>query len=275
MMTNRRNFMDKKLLFFDIDGTLINCHTQLNKMSDKTKYSLETLKKAGHQVFIASGRSLCFMPLEIQKYPFDGYISCNGASIHLHGKKIHQDLLSFVQLKRLDNFAKKHHIIYFLEDDEFIYTNQQNHPQCLNFIEKWQMPLTRIRGIQLLETLKVQMAMIVCPDEETLSIAKQYFADDFDVQVHPGQLSSDLSLKTSSKGKGIQKLGQHLHIDIKNTIAFGDGPNDVEMFKTVHLPLAMGNAVDELKLLAKDVLLSVDDDGIYHSLIKQGLINKM
>ncbi|WP_041139183.1 Cof-type HAD-IIB family hydrolase [Beduini massiliensis] len=267
--------MEKKLIFFDIDGTLIDCHTNLVKMSQKTRYSLETLKKAGHQIFIASGRCLCFMPPEIQEYPFDGYISCNGASIHYHGKAIYKDTISLTQIKRLETFAKENQVIYFLEEDQKIYTNKIDDPTCLAFAKKWQMPLSHLYPLTNAEALDVQMAMMICPNSQTLDAAKVYFQDDFDVQVHPGQLSTDLSLKTSSKGRGIRILTDYLDQNMTDTIAFGDGPNDMEMFNTVYLPIAMGNAVDELKERAEDITLTVAEDGIYHALFKHQLIKEI
>ncbi|MFQ6860881.1 MAG: Cof-type HAD-IIB family hydrolase [Beduini sp.] len=267
--------MEKKLIFFDIDGTLIDCHTNLVKMSEKTRYSLEALKKAGHQIFIASGRCLCFMPQEIQDYPFDGYISCNGASIHYHDQVIYKDMISLALIKKLETFAKDNGIIYFLEEDQKIYTNRIDDPICIRFAKKWQMPLARLYPLSNAETLKVQMAMMICPTEQILEAARVYFQDDFDVQVHPGQLSTDLSLKTSSKGKAIRILADYLDQNITNTIAFGDGPNDTEMFNTVDLPIAMGNAVDELKAIAKDITKPIEEDGIYHGLRKHHLIKEI
>lgn len=267
--------MEKKLIFFDIDGTLIDCHTNLVKMSEKTRYSLDTLKKAGHQIFIASGRCLCFMPQEIQDYPFDGYISCNGASIHYHDQVIYKNTISLALIKKLETFAKDNEIIYFLEEDQKIYTNKIDDPTCIRFAKKWQMQLDHLYPISKAETLNVQMAMMICPTQQILESAKVYFQDDFDVQVHPGQLSTDLSLKTSSKGRAIRTLADYLDQNIMDTIAFGDGPNDTEMFDTVYLPIAMGNAVSELKAIAEDITLPVEEDGIYHALLKHHLIKEI
>ena len=55
-----------------------------------------------------------------------------------------------------------------------------------------------------------------------------------------------------------EKLG----IEKENTYAFGDGVNDVEMIQLVGHGVAMGNAVEELKEVADEVTLSVDDHGI-------------
>lgn len=267
--------MEKKLFFFDIDGTLIDCAVNIREMTEKTKYSLNTLKENGHQIFIASGRACCFMPKEIQDFDFDGYISCNGASIQYHGQKIYEDNIELDKLKRLEQFATTYNLIYYLEEDEKIYTNKFNDPRVKTFAQKWQMDLRTIHPISSLESLKVHIAMIDCQNKEILEKAKNYFKADFDVQVHPNQYSTDLTLQTSSKGKGIAYICQYLNLNLEDTIAFGDGPNDIEMFETVALPLAMKNAVKELKEKAYDIVNHVEEEGIYQGLVKYRFIDEI
>lgn len=60
--------------------------------------------------------------------------------------------------------------------------------------------------------------------------------------------------------------------DIKDTIAFGDGRNDIEMLETAGLGIAMGNAVDEAKAVADYVTARIEDDGIQKALKKFKLI---
>ena len=61
-------------------------------------------------------------------------------------------------------------------------------------------------------------------------------------------------------------------MDFHDTIAFGDGKNDISMLKSVKTGIAMGNAVDELKEIATFVTENVLDDGIFKALDKLHLI---
>jgi Cof subfamily protein (haloacid dehalogenase superfamily) len=74
------------------------------------------------------------------------------------------------------------------------------------------------------------------------------------------------------KGIGIQKVLEHYGISKKETIAFGDGANDVDMFQVVEIAVAMGNACDAVKAEADYVTTDVDDDGIYNALKHFALI---
>ncbi|MCO6546101.1 MAG: HAD hydrolase family protein, partial [Gilliamella sp.] len=75
-----------------------------------------------------------------------------------------------------------------------------------------------------------------------------------------------------SKGYGITQLLQNKGFTDVPTYAFGDGMNDFEMFLTVDHPIAMGNAVDELKAKAEFVTDTNNNDGIAKALQKFGLI---
>lgn len=70
----------------------------------------------------------------------------------------------------------------------------------------------------------------------------------------------------ASKGEGVLKLLEHYNLDHKNTVAFGDGENDVEMLELVGLGIAVHNARDKLKAVAKALTLSNNDDGVAHVL---------
>lgn len=74
------------------------------------------------------------------------------------------------------------------------------------------------------------------------------------------------------KATAIEIILSYLNIDVKDTIAFGDGMNDVEMFKACELGIAMGNAKEALKEIAADITDSHDEGGIYNSFKKHGLI---
>ncbi|MDE6861214.1 MAG: HAD hydrolase family protein, partial [Alistipes sp.] len=57
-------------------------------------------------------------------------------------------------------------------------------------------------------------------------------------------------------------MERHMGSDISQTMAFGDGGNDVDMIRSAGWGVAMGNATDELKAAADYITSSIDDDGI-------------
>lgn len=74
------------------------------------------------------------------------------------------------------------------------------------------------------------------------------------------------------KATAIEKVIQHLNIDKEYTFAYGDDMNDIEMLGFVKHGIAMGNAKEIVKKVADDITDTHNDDGIYKSFIKYGLI---
>jgi len=66
----------------------------------------------------------------------------------------------------------------------------------------------------------------------------------------------------SNKGTGLARLLQQLNISKDEVIAFGDGSNDIEMLQTVGWPVAVENAVEELKPLAKIITKTNRENGV-------------
>lgn len=74
----------------------------------------------------------------------------------------------------------------------------------------------------------------------------------------------DLMPKGINKGKSILEIADYYKIDHKDTYAFGDETNDIEMIKMAGVGVAMGNASEYVKKIADFVTKSNDEDGIAH-----------
>lgn len=67
-------------------------------------------------------------------------------------------------------------------------------------------------------------------------------------------------------------MADYYGIDLTETMAFGDGGNDVPMLKVAGIGVAMGNASDSVKAAARFVTAHVDDHGIQKALMQWGVI---
>ena len=72
--------------------------------------------------------------------------------------------------------------------------------------------------------------------------------------------------KGHSKATGIDFVLNHFNIDDKNSYAFGDSNNDIDMLKHVGVGVAMGNANDLVKAASDFVTDTINDDGIFKAL---------
>lgn len=78
---------NKKILFFDIDGTLLTPHPF--KVPESTKLALTKAHENGHLLFINTGRTKAMMPPEIADLPFDGYVYGCGTHIYMDNKLLY------------------------------------------------------------------------------------------------------------------------------------------------------------------------------------------
>ena len=85
-------------------------------------------------------------------------------------------------------------------------------------------------------------------------------------------LFTDVVAKGSSKAVGIEQMAAHFGISVEETMAFGDGGNDVAMLRRAGIGVAMGNAEASVQREADYVTTSVDEDGVWNALRHFGLI---
>ncbi|MDA0677517.1 MAG: HAD hydrolase family protein, partial [Chloroflexi bacterium] len=64
------------------------------------------------------------------------------------------------------------------------------------------------------------------------------------------------------KGHGARLFGDAIKTYFRRVMAIGDGFNDVEMFNTVGMPIAMGHAPERVKCLATHVTGTLEEDGV-------------
>ena len=105
----------------------------------------------------------------------------------------------------------------------------------------------------------MQMVAFFDKDEEP-RIMKEVMKECDANRWHP--YFADCIAKGTNKATGIDEICKYYGIDISETMAFGDGGNDIAMLKHAGVGVAMGNASDEVKACADMVTDSVDDDGI-------------
>ena len=116
-----------------------------------------------------------------------------------------------------------------------------------------------------------QYLLYIDPSEEAaLNDSGELGRDYHAMRWHP--FSVDLLHADGSKARGIRRVCEALGVAPAETMAFGDGLNDVEMFKTVGYGVAMGDAVPELRALAQYQTGTVEEDGILTALQQLGVI---
>lgn len=253
--------------FFDIDGTLLDYSHNLTKISPATMKALDALRKH-HPTFIASGRTHCFIDSAILDYPFDGFVTCNGAYVEYQNQCIYQQVISLEAMQAALKVCDKYHAVVYLEDHDKIYTYTTNEDLHAWFAQKWSMDEKIVVRDFDVTQIKAHMAMIVLQDDTFCLEVQEALSPYFDVSRHVNQNSFDLTIQNENKAKGIAQVMAYFQADLQEAWAFGDAYNDLEMIASVGHGIAMGNAVEALKARAFDVTDEAWHDGIVSCLKK-------
>lgn len=274
METNEKlcNTIDKKAIFFDIDGTL---HSPTVGIPASAKEGIKRLKDNGHYVFVCTGRSKAMLLEELRSMEFDGIIAGAGTYVEYDGRELYrydmdEEESMNISLK-LREFGlipvPEGHDIFYIEDEsrwtkEYRMVYEHFYYNVGGRVET--MP-PGDRGI------KAAKISAVISESSNIDAAREYFGEDYLVVTH-GNIILELIPKGFSKAEGIRLILDKLGIARENTYGFGDSMNDYEMLDFVQYGIAMGKSDPRLAVVASFVTDTVENDGIYKALEKYELI---
>ncbi|MBQ8835122.1 MAG: Cof-type HAD-IIB family hydrolase [Oscillospiraceae bacterium] len=254
-----------KAAFFDVDGTLLSHKTK--SVSQSAREAVAVLRAAGVKCIVATGRQM----QEMQKLPvanmeFDGYITLNGQLI-LDGEK---NILSGTPLTGrakeflLRAFAEKRFPALLVEEEDVYLNFEDERVRALQAaISSPIPPLGEYSGREI-----YQVCAYLNPEDEHLveEIAGAC------VMTRWAFGGMDIIAEGGGKITGIKRYLEENGIAPEETIAFGDGENDIEMLRFAGIGVAMGNAWDNVKAAADYVTADIDQDGVAEALRHFGLI---
>jgi Cof subfamily protein (haloacid dehalogenase superfamily) len=256
---------NQKLIFFDIDGTLLDRH---NRIPSSAKQAVLALKEAGHVVALASGRSPFMLEQVRLELELESYVSFNGQYVMHQGELIHSNPICSEALEQLSAFAELsgHPLVYL--DHSQMSCSQEYHPHVDLCLTSLGVTYPGFSKSFCTNRLIYQTMLFCSPEEET--VYRERFRDLHFVRWHP--LSMDVLPAGGSKAEGVSRLADRLGFSPEQVYAFGDNFNDLEMFRYAGCSIAMGNAPHSLQLLASHVTASAEQDGIWHGLKWAGLL---
>ena len=252
--------MNRKIIFFDIDGTIF-C-TRLGHVTDRVKAAIAQTRKRGHLCFIASGRPWAFIADNIRELGFDGYVLANGAHIKYQDMDAGIRYLPHDAVRDLCGKFRQGNIQYILSTPACSYIDP-GFTELLNFFGKCNIDLENLvhkfdEEMVFYETLKLE-AWVDTKEQVELAAS---CCGDFASEIHgPGE-TIEIYGKQVSKATGILRVLDMLRLPVEDSFCFGDGPNDVEMFETVGSGFAMANGVQAVKSLAREICPDVEQDGV-------------
>lgn len=254
-----------KIIFFDIDGTLIDMTKKA--ISDKTVETLLRLKENGVKICIATGRAPDSVP-KFDGVDFDAFLTFNGSYCFNSSDVILSTPIPKVDVeKMIENATRINRPVSIAGKDRVVANGTDKDLSDYFGFAKQETPVSDDFD-EVLKGEIYQMMMGGRKDEY----------DDILKDVENARITAwwdravDIIPANGGKGKGIEAILEYYGIDRSESMAFGDGGNDIEMLQTVGTGVAMGNALDNVKAIADEICGTSADDGIYHYCLENGLI---
>ncbi|MBQ8093605.1 MAG: HAD-IIB family hydrolase [Clostridia bacterium] len=273
----------KWILFFDLDGTLWN---RMEQIPESAFDAVRQARRNGHEVWINTGRTRAFVyQPQLFDMGIDGIVS--GAGTMIEGKRPGQESVSINwrdnQLYLYDEIPAKlaeetikcltHHRIYsILEGRDHLYCDVDAFGED-PFVQR----VARKMGENLLPVTgnegKWAFVKLSCDFKDVTgrTEALEWLGSRYEIFAHNENIMEFVPFG-HTKGTGVLAACRATGIPVENTIAFGDGRNDIEMLDTVKVPVAMGNGTELARQHAVHVAKPYDQDGVAKMLTELGLI---
>lgn len=262
----RRETMTRKLVVFDIDGTLI---TDEHELLVETIEAINTLKSKGHMVMCATGRSLPIAKSVLEEAGIEHSILSNGAVAFEREEQIFNNPLDNDALHRLVKVSDERNIdLVFNGLTETKLKNKDFQPETKLAMKSFGQNLPEIEENFHHRAEVYQIVALL--GEDKMDAYEGHFPEFRFVRWH--EFGIDVLPQNGSKAETLKVVSEKYDFKREDIIAFGDGNNDMEMLQYAGVGVAMGNAKEELKAVSDFVTLSNNEGGICYGLKEYGLI---
>ncbi|CAT05217.1 COF family HAD hydrolase protein [Mesomycoplasma conjunctivae] len=266
----------KKIRFVatDIDDTILPYGKY--ELSDNIKKMFIKLRDKKIVTSLVTGRDFVTIGQMIKTENVDYFIGANGAFIYdmKLKKMIYEKFINHSDLQKIIDFFEQKRTKYVVMDDNFIY-----HPQYdskhQGFLRNYQDRMKLISEYTFSSNVHIFTVIDDFAEKSPLQFEFEEFIKNNNLDVHVSSRWSwgfFVAPKNVNKFVTLKYLASQKGISTEEIIAFGDSRNDVEMIANVGLGVAMDNAIEELKAVAKDIALDVNEDGVYYKLVDLKII---
>ena len=275
-----------RIIFLDVDGPLVDYRNQL---PESAVQAIQLARKAGHRVYLTTGRSRAEMYQELWDIGIDGMIGGNGSYVEDQGEVVMHQTLTLDECTAIVDWLNERGLAFYLEANSGLFGSSDFREAAL--------PATRayIAGKGRADASSVTVdnvfpemiyrANLYRDDVNKISFILRDYQDFLDAKEAFSQLKAgtwggrgalalfgDLGVANIDKAHAVDVLLAHLGASQTDTVAAGDAAVDIPMLEYCAVGIAMGNASDDVKEIADYVTADVEDDGLYQAFEHLGLL---
>ena len=263
---------DIRLIALDLDGTLLDGEKRL---SSRNRRAQECCIRHGIHIVPATGRPSAGIPGPIRALSGIRYgILTNGARVEdmVDHIVIGEEMIGWELAHEILSLLSRYPVAY----DPYIDGRGKMEARFRDHLDQYGLPpvmqqLVRGTRDEVQDELAyvrekkrpVEKINVFVPDQklrESLWERLKAYKELMVTSSLPYNL--EVNIRSATKGMGLYKLAGYLGLGMEQTMAFGDGSNDVSMIQAAGIGVAMANGIDELKELADHITASNEEDGV-------------
>lgn len=264
--------MERSVLFFDIDGTVLSEITR--QVPESAVRAFKAAQEEGHLLFINTGRTACCVPPTIRKYRFDGYLCGCGTNISYKEEELFYSSIDRKRGKAIIDKLLECGMTGIAEARDDVYFPER--VTQYDGLEGFRRSL-RERGIGVEQPLERENftydKMFIYENEKSdLKSFLAFIEEDMNA-IDRGDGAYEVIQKRYSKGTACEQVLKLLGIPKERAYVFGDSSNDLDMFRFADHAVAMGKHADVLEPYTEFVTKTVEEDGLAYAMKHYGLIH--
>lgn len=276
-MINKANITSEdlkriKLIAIDVDDTLLNDEKMISEENIKI---IKEISDLGVKVVIASGRPLSSVTNDIYKelglYNKDNYfIAYNGACIYevVSEKVVYSNKLNKDDVLFIDNFFEsiKNKSARYVHLDENVTVINPNEYSDIEYKYNNKPCIEgQYLDIPNLKCYKYQVADDPEVIKKLYDLIPKEIKQKYNVMITMPCFIEFIK-KEVNKYEAIKNLCNVLEIKNDEVMAIGDSMNDYEMVEKSGVGVAMGNAINEIKEVAKIITETNQNNGVFYAI---------
>ncbi len=270
--------MEIKLIALDLDGTTLSSRKNI---SERNRAAMESSAAMGVNIVVATGRPFSALPKDVFEIDAIRYmLTSNGASITdvKEKKTFYENCISANSVEKAVALLKRYDYVLegfvrgeaYIQKDYYEYVKRTGKSfRDANYILETRKPVEDIYEFLLENKEHVENINVNFEDISDKPKMYEELVKLPDVTI-TSSLKNNLEIggATTSKAQALKKMGELLGIKQDEMMAVGDSPNDIEMLKASGMPVAVGNAEDEVKEHAAYISADNDNDGVAEAIEK-------
>lgn len=264
-----------KLIGLDLDGTLLN---GAKEITEPVQEALIYAAARGVHIVPVTGRPYGGLPRALMELGCVDYaVSSNGASVWHGDRKIISHPISAGLCREILEKLRGLYIMEELFMDGAGYVSPESYKKAEELhagTPFWEY-YKKSRRVdpelerRLLERKDLEELALRCEGREGGdAIAERLNGYSGLKAARPTPFYTEIMSVQAGKGKALEELGGLLGLGLEEIMAIGDSDNDREMLMKAGLPVAMGNAGEELKRIARYITADNEHDGVAQAIYK-------